>query len=35
MKDLRFNPTENMNEIMIEMLITRQTLKENELSKKR
>lgn len=35
MKDLRFNSTENMNEIMIEMLITRQTLKENKLSKKR
>lgn len=35
MKDLRFNLTENMNEIMIEMLITRQMLKENKLSKKR
>lgn len=33
-KDLRFNLTENMNEMMIEMLITRQMLKENKLSKK-
>lgn len=31
-KDLRFNLTENMNEMMIEMLITRQMLKENKLS---
>lgn len=33
-KDLRFNLTENMNEMMIEMLITRQMIKENKLSKK-
>ena len=33
-KDLRFNLTKNMNEMMIEMLITRQMLKENKLSKK-
>lgn len=33
-KDLRFNLTQNMNEMMIEMLITRQMLKENKLSKK-
>lgn len=33
-KDLRFNLTENMNEMMIEMLITRQIIKENKLSKK-
>lgn len=33
-EDLIFNITENMNEMMIEMLITRQMLKENKLSKK-
>lgn len=33
-KDLRFKLTENMNEMMIEMLITRQMIKEVKLKKK-
>ena len=32
--DLRFNLSEKLNNIMIEMLITQQMLNENKLSKK-
>lgn len=32
--DLRFNLTEDMNNMMIELLITQQMLKENKIKKK-
>lgn len=33
-KNLRFHLTEEMNNMMIELLITEQTMKENKLTKK-
>ena len=34
MEDLRFNLTEEMNNMMIELLVTEQMMKENKLTKK-